>query len=267
MKIIDCFTFYNELELLKYRLNLLNSSVDYFVLAEATHTHTGFSKPLYFQENKALFKEFEHKIIHVIVNDFPFKKENERAPFKEGYSWTNEQWQRDALKRGLSSLSIANEDQIILCDLDEIPNPATLTNLQKNPATNLCILQMDMYFYTLQNKLQDPWRQAKIAPYSYVKNVGSYSKNIRFGNTNTIINSGGWHLSYFMSPSSISNKMKNFAHQEFNRTEFTEPNVIRTRIEKGSDPYDRHEVIVQKISISENTNLPPLYETYLSAFC
>ena len=253
--------------MLTYRLNLLNSSVDYFILAEATHTHAGFTKPLFFEENKSLFKEFEHKIIHIIVDNFPFKKENETSPFKAGYQWANEEWQRDALKRGLSLLSIADEDQIVLCDLDEIPNPATLAKLRTAPVTKLCILQMDMYFYTLQNKLHDPWRHARVAPYSYVKNLGSYSKQFRFGPTTTIINAGGWHLSYFMSPLGISNKIKNFAHQEFNQSEYTEPELIRKRIEKCSDPYDRQDITIQKISILTNTNLPPLYETYLSAFC
>jgi len=35
MKIVDCFIFYNEIELLTYRLNLLKNSVDYFVLIES----------------------------------------------------------------------------------------------------------------------------------------------------------------------------------------------------------------------------------------
>ncbi len=40
-KILDCFTFYNEIELLTYRLNILNDVVDYFIIVESTHTHVG----------------------------------------------------------------------------------------------------------------------------------------------------------------------------------------------------------------------------------
>ena len=43
MKIIDCFIFYNELDLLNYRLNVLNNVVDYFIIVEATHC---FSKTI-----------------------------------------------------------------------------------------------------------------------------------------------------------------------------------------------------------------------------
>ena len=51
VRIIDSFTFYNELDILFYRLTLLTDVVDFFVLVEATHTHTGHPKPLIFQEN------------------------------------------------------------------------------------------------------------------------------------------------------------------------------------------------------------------------
>jgi beta-1,4-mannosyl-glycoprotein beta-1,4-N-acetylglucosaminyltransferase len=74
MKIIDCFTFYNELEMLEYRLKTLYDTVDYFVLSEATLTHVGKSKKMYYDKNK--FKEYADKIIHVIVDDFPFNEHN-----------------------------------------------------------------------------------------------------------------------------------------------------------------------------------------------
>ena len=48
MKIVDCFIFYNEIDLLNYRLNLLYDIVDYFIIVEATKTHMGNSKKMYF---------------------------------------------------------------------------------------------------------------------------------------------------------------------------------------------------------------------------
>ena len=38
MKIFDSFIFFNELELLELRLNILNNVVDYFVLTESPFT-------------------------------------------------------------------------------------------------------------------------------------------------------------------------------------------------------------------------------------
>ena len=42
--LIDCFLFYNEIDLLKYRLYLLDDLVDFFVIVEATHTFVGNTK-------------------------------------------------------------------------------------------------------------------------------------------------------------------------------------------------------------------------------
>ena len=59
MKIIDCFVFYNELEMLKYRLAVLNDYVDNFVLVEANQTYLGHPKPLFFNENRELFEKYK----------------------------------------------------------------------------------------------------------------------------------------------------------------------------------------------------------------
>ena len=67
MKIIDCFIFYNELDLLTYRLNLLNNIVDYFIIVESTHTFVGKEKKLFFDENKHLFENFNNKIIFLTI--------------------------------------------------------------------------------------------------------------------------------------------------------------------------------------------------------
>ena len=69
MTIFDTFTFYNELDLLELRLNILGDVVDYFVINEANITFTGKPKPLYYQENKERFKKWEDKIIHHVTID------------------------------------------------------------------------------------------------------------------------------------------------------------------------------------------------------
>ena len=51
LKIVDCFIFYNEIDLLSYRLNLLKDVVDYFIIVEATKTFTGKPKEMYFKEH------------------------------------------------------------------------------------------------------------------------------------------------------------------------------------------------------------------------
>ena len=56
--IYDCFTFFNELDLLELRLEFLDKYVDWFVISESSKTHSGQIKPLYYSINK---KRFEKK--------------------------------------------------------------------------------------------------------------------------------------------------------------------------------------------------------------
>ena len=68
--IFDCFTFFNELDLLDARLHELDGAVDVFVLVEARQTFQGAPKPLYFELNQARYAKFLPRIVHIVV-DFP----------------------------------------------------------------------------------------------------------------------------------------------------------------------------------------------------
>ena len=69
-KIIDCFIFYNELELLEYRLNTLYNEVDYFVIIESRMTHMGYKKELNFDTIR--FKKYLPKIVYLVIHKLPF---------------------------------------------------------------------------------------------------------------------------------------------------------------------------------------------------
>ncbi len=70
-KIYDCFAFFNELDILRIRIEELKDVVDKFILVEATKTHSGNPKPLYYQEFIHEFAEYQDKIIHYVVDDMP----------------------------------------------------------------------------------------------------------------------------------------------------------------------------------------------------
>ena len=102
MKIVDCFTFYNELEMLNYRLNLLDPYVDYFIIAESYQSHVGKEKPLFFKENAERFKQFNDKIIHVIV-ELPYKYP---CSTEKNEQWKNENYQRDCISEHLDNIKL-----------------------------------------------------------------------------------------------------------------------------------------------------------------
>ena len=262
-KIIDCFTFYNELEMLNYRLNILNDVVDYFVLVEATHTHVGKEKPLFYQDNKHLFEKFNHKIIHIIVDDFTHKFPNINIEKEE--QWINERYQRDCISRGIDKLSLQNNDVITITDLDEIPNPKILEQIKNNDIiVDINILELDLYYYNLNSKMDHQWHHSKILTFKKYNELNIGCDKIRFYNC-PIIKNAGWHLSYFGNEKFIKNKLENFTHQEFNKIEFTDEKLIKERINNGNDLFDRPTSIIN-IPIEDNDNLPPDYDIYLKKF-
>jgi beta-1,4-mannosyl-glycoprotein beta-1,4-N-acetylglucosaminyltransferase len=262
-KIIDCFTFYNELEMLTYRLNVLNNVVDYFILVEANQTFTGKSKLLYFSENKNLYEKFKDKIIHIIV-DLPFN--NETINIKNNDQWANEIYQRNCISKGLNQIEITNNDLIIISDIDEIPDPKTL-NALKFHQTDIGIkcLQQDFYYYNLESKNKQKFYFAKILSYKKYNELNTTCNNIR--NTRCeIMPRGGWHLSYFGDVNFIKNKLVNFSHQEYNSDKYTNTENIQQKIDQCVDLFGRDSDIFEKIKIKDNTYLPPLYDVYLKKY-
>ena len=122
--VYDCFQFFNELDILKLRLRILNPVVDKFVISEATTTFSNIPKPLYYEENKEMFAEFSDKIIHVVVDDTP-----------PGDTHVRDTFQKSAVGRGLKDCT--DDDIIIFSDLDEIPNPEKIKQILRIVKTQL----------------------------------------------------------------------------------------------------------------------------------
>ena len=192
--IVDCFTFYNEIDMLMFRLKTLYESVDYFIISEATLTHVGKPKELYYQNNKHLFKKFESKIIHIIVDDFKYTEHN--IDVSKSQQWINEKHQRNCLARGFSQ--IEHFDYFIVSDVDEIPDPETLhlikTGIKDIPQA--CQFEQDFYYYNIESKMDHLWYFSKIINYQWFLTTAFKLDDIRFQLLQTIPR-GGWHLSYF----------------------------------------------------------------------
>ncbi|SFT34721.1 beta-1,4-mannosyl-glycoprotein beta-1,4-N-acetylglucosaminyltransferase [Pseudovibrio denitrificans] len=143
VKVVDGFTFFNELDTLEIRLGELFDVVDEFILVEATKTFTGAEKPLYFADNKSRFAPFLSKIRHVIVEDMPQNPQS---------AWSREYHQRDGIERGLKDLAV--NDLILVSDVDEIPKPDVLLRVKNDPKSSksLTFFGADIFRYRLNFK-------------------------------------------------------------------------------------------------------------------
>jgi beta-1,4-mannosyl-glycoprotein beta-1,4-N-acetylglucosaminyltransferase len=258
MKIIDCFTFYNELSMLKCRLKYLYDTVDHFVLVEATRTHAGNPKSLYFQNNKHLFEPYLDKIVHVVVDDMPMPRKRMLWQGKDtiDYHILRENHQRICIARGIQQLSLSNDDLILISDLDEIPNKDILRN---ELPSDVCKLSQELYYYNFTCKNKQLWTQARILKYSaYIKT--QHCQNIRMLQNLPIIKNGGWHLSYFGDADFIANKLRNFCHKEFSGERFTNKLSIQEKIDNGLDLFDHQSTNDEWVRVEADCPISPFFE-------
>ena len=78
--IYDCIPFFNELDILKLRMQILSPYVDKFVLEESTVTFSGKPKEMLFAKNREMFREFEDKIVYIAVDNSPMSGIHFRRP-------------------------------------------------------------------------------------------------------------------------------------------------------------------------------------------
>lgn len=253
--VYDCFTFFNELDLLEIRLNTLDAVVDKFVIAEATRTHTGKPKELLFQKNQERFKKFAEKIIYIVVDDLMPEEE----VVKDNYNlpWINENRQRNALSRGLENAS--RDDIIMVSDLDEIPNPE-LVNIARgylDKGEQSVRFEMDFYNYYLNFKnfsypkwtlgtvgvkydsflTGDIFRGFKCDRYTQAtENDGPTFNKLRFMKCSTVLRNAGWHFSFLGGLDAIQKKLAAFSHSEFSAVP---RDVLEHRLLEGKDLFGR----------------------------
>lgn len=260
--VYDCFIFFNEMDLLEIRLNVLDPVVDFFVIVEGTKTFTNIPKPLYFKNNMERYSKFQNKIIHIIIDDYP---EYENA-------WEYEYFQRNAIMRGLTGCK--DNDTVIISDVDEIPCAETISQLAG--CSKICILKQHFYNFYINMKYENEpyWFGTVVLPYNklfspeevrsfrlassfyttssasklfyFIKkyfylltfNKNKFTKFKKICKINSsdfcIINNGGWHYSYMGGIENIIHKLQSYAHQENNTIENNDPESVKHRIDNGT---------------------------------
>ena len=212
--IYDCFNFFNELDILEIRLNILDEHVDFFVLGESEQTFSNKEKPLFYLENKKRFEKWNHKIIHVVHPKTSITNSFEIA----GY-------QKDNLKTGL--IGANDDDTIYFGDVDEIWTPKEIDDKVYN-------LRQLNYSYYLNNRSSEQWVGTIVSKYINIKNG---SLNYYRANHINELDNGGWHFTNMGGVEQILKKLDAYDHQEFNN-EHTK-SQIKHRVENNIDYVGR----------------------------
>lgn len=266
MKVYDCFTFYNEFELLELRLKSLWDMVDYFILVEADKNHINQSKPFYFGERIAEFKEFLPKIRHV-----PLRFNN--VEYKGVGDWTLENAQRNGIMYGL--LDSEPDDLVIISDVDEFPAPDIIQRINENnvqlisqcsiapladgrmltvpcqiliPALSLLdyvpvVLDQKFHYYYLDWIAKGTWKGTKIVKR---KNLRTPQEIRKLNNNIPFILNGGWHFSYMGGVDRIIKKMTSIVDGNElvvkSDKNLTDKDYVKECMRTGKDIYGRENV-------------------------
>lgn len=205
MRIIDCFPYFNEKELLELRIKLLENTVDLFVICEADYTQSGIQKEYTCRETIKQLGLNSDKIRIVEVN-LPNVVE-------EPNHWVRERNQRNAAAEFIDQDTVA-----IVTDCDEIMRPDLVPYYtwmaQKYPNNILRIpmaylnCRADLHvcnedgspknwssgFICLSNQVQK-YTLSEIRE-SHAMNRNNIEYTDIFITDNGIVTSAGWHFSW-----------------------------------------------------------------------
>lgn len=249
--IYDCIPFFNELDILKLRMQIMAPYVDKFVLEEATVTFSGEPKPMTFAEHRDMFAEFEDKIIYVAVDN---------SPMGDVTTHERDMFQKNQLIRGMTECR--PDDIVIFSDVDEIPNPKVLTEIfQHFDSSKIYHLAQRMFYCFLNmeevsgNLLSitgefkgvehRQWLGTKICSFGNLPKEGIVSlREVSPDDPRSVrVADGGWHFGYMGGDGErdvakrIGIKVRAAAHQEYNESRYLREAVDRLLI--GEDIFDR----------------------------
>lgn len=210
----DTFCFFNELDLLEIRLNILDPYVDKFVICEAEVTFSGLPKPLYYYENRERFAKWKDKIIHLVPPPLTFPSSFDTAGFQKDYIRV--------------SLAYGDDSTIYFGDLDEIWKPQ---EIKDDKIYNLKQLN---YSYYLNNRSSEEWVGTVVGKYKTFK---TNTVNHWRGKHDNVIE-GGWHFTNMGGHEQILKKLESYDHAFEANIPWVRDNLAG-RIENGEDYLGR----------------------------
>ena len=261
--IYDCIPFFNELDILKLRMQIMAPYVDKFVLEEATVTFSGELKEMIFAKHRDMFAEFEDKIIYVAVDD---------SPLEGVTTHERDKFQKNGLIRGMTDCK--PDDIVIFSDVDEIPNPRVLSEILQNfdPGKIYHLAQRMFYCFLNIEEIsgnllsitgefpgvkQRKWLGSKICSFDALPPEGIvYLREVSPEDPRSVrVADGGWHFGYMGGDGErdvakrIGVKVQAAAHQEYNKSSYLNDAVDRLLC--GEDIFGRNAKFI-RVPIDES---------------
>jgi beta-1,4-mannosyl-glycoprotein beta-1,4-N-acetylglucosaminyltransferase len=218
--VIDCCYFFNEIEILELRLEVLHQHVDKFIIIESRFDLNGNPKELHLSQNLQRFRDYLDKIEIVVLDAVPSSREriegllqsekdeikrrvyestlkNEILP-KDGSGplyWLNEYFMKEYLLIPLSRYISMNNAIVYISDVDEIWNPYTRF---KRSSNKVYLFKQRGFVYFINNASNDSyknWTGTATASIEMVFKLGPNRMRAHKAIPRRLVYFGGWHFS------------------------------------------------------------------------
>jgi hypothetical protein len=201
VRLWDTFMLRDGLDMLECRLRELDDSPVYrHFLVESPLTHRGVPKPLHYADNRERFAPWADRIVHVVA-----------ALDADAGAWEREHAQRYAIWAALEDA--ADDDIVILADVDEIPSPQALEAV---PAPVLGFRQR-LCMYAADWEYPERMLCSVSARLGYVR--GKDASAVRDSRERWPEVPGGWHLTWLGGVEKQREKLAATCHEEMTAAE------------------------------------------------
>lgn len=214
------------------------------IFLESKYTFTGIEKPRQFTPDKW---DFDYNI-----EWFYDESEPDINP------WVNETRQRNLLKQALKSFSPADDDIVIIRDMDECPRAYAVQHYR--PDFGLVALQLDQYYLYLNTLAErNNWNIAKIMSWEYLDD--KTCDEVRRSGYDFALVKAGYHFSYLGDVDTLLRKFASFSHQEPEVQRMADRELLQRKIDNAESIWGP-----DKLSIVNLEELPYYVQTHLEEF-
>jgi beta-1,4-mannosyl-glycoprotein beta-1,4-N-acetylglucosaminyltransferase len=239
--------YFNEKDIAYLRIKELYDVVDYFIINEATKTHQGQDKELFFWKDSRL-EQFKDKIIYSPIElDGRFDILMPKF-FPDAKIGAKEHEQRIRLFEQIEKLNLDNLDTVMISDCDEIPNKDVFQQMISYPIVALNQMFFVHYVDVYTNKNVTGTVACK---YEGLKHLNT----LCFGMSLQIlrrdkdfmprIENGGWHYSYMGGAKGVSQKVVSTYDGNLDsqwKTEEASQKLIDESIKNKQSPFSQEPI-------------------------
>jgi len=271
MKIYDCFMFWNEIEVLYIRLDVLYDYVDYFVICESKESHSKkiIKSEFEFIKHKQFLSKFMDKIIYLPIETLPFDGDvnfdKQNNPLNS-MNWPNENFQRKYIFNAIQNIN--GDDIIAISDVDEIYDPLLIQCIKDNIGQRFIIGINHKLFYYYVNAIKTQiWQGSIFIQRNKLRNPDDI-QTLRDNRTRlpNYLN-GGWHYSWMGDANKIKEKFQCIAEHDLISKYNTDENIYNS-INNISDLFNRNGTLgeIKLIDVFMDNNAPVRINDYINTF-